>query len=362
MKKLKKLTVSAAALGMVVLSLFGCGKREEQQNNTKDYVWVSEYADFNVEKCDWIDNVVSLGDECFFSTSFYDEEKEASVTNLYKYDLLENKAEKLNFGMEENSSIYGMAVNADGNLAMLINQYEYIKDDEGNVTDVNSKIQLGIVSPSEGAMIDSNEITEVLGVSQDTYIQSFCVDAQGNLYFADGDSKIYVLNADMQKICEITLDGWINDMVASKEGDVYIAAYGNEGMELRKVDIAAKKTGEPVGGLMEGYGNFSFHTGINQSLLISSNKSVLTFDIPSQTQEELFKWIDVDINSEDVNQAGELSDGRIWAIIREYDKDYNASYQLAYLTKKDASEVAARQEIVFGAMWMDSDVKRNIIK
>ena len=362
MKKMKKFIAAAIVLGTMMMLLFGCGKGEDTQNETKGYVWVSEYADFNVEKCDWLDKVVSLGDECFFSTSYYDEEKEQSVTTLYKYNLLENKAEKLNFGMEENSSVYGMAVNADGNLAILINQYEYIEDEEGNVTDVNSKMQLCTISPSDGSVIDSMEITEVLGVSQETYIQYFCVDGQGNLFFADGDSKIYVLNKDMQKICEISIDGWINDMVASKEGDVYVASYGNEGMELKKIDVAAKKIGESVQGLSEGYGNFSFHTGVDKSLLVSSSDGISTFDIQSQTKEELFKWLDVDINSDDVSQAGELSDGRIWAIIREYDRDYNNTYQLVYLSKKDASEVTARQEIVFGAMWIDSDIKRNIIK
>ena len=320
MKKMKKFIAAAIVLETMMMLLFGCGKGEDTQNETKGYVWVSEYADFNVEKCDWLDKVVSLGDECFFSTSYYDEEKEQSVTTLYKYNLLENKAEKLNFGMEENSSVYGMAVNADGNLAILINQYEYIEDEEGNVTDVNSKMQLCTISPSDGSVIDSMEITEVLGVSQETYIQYFCVDGQGNLFLADGDSKIYVLNKDMQKICEISIDGWINDMVASKEGDVYVASYGNEGMELKKIDVAAKKIGESVQGLSEGYGNFSFHTGVDKSLLVSSSDGISTFDIQSQTKEELFKWLDVDINSDDVSQAGELSDGRIWAIIREYDR------------------------------------------
>ncbi len=362
MKKMKKFIAAAIVLGTMMMLLFGCGKSEEQNDDKKGYVWVSEYADFNVEKCDWLDEIVSLGDECFFSTSFYDEEQEKSVTTLYKYNLLENKAEKLGFGMEENSSVYGMAVNTDGNLAMLINQYEYIEDEEGNVTDVNSKMQLCTISPSDGSVIDSKEITEALGIPQETYIQYFSIDAQGNFYLADGDGKIYILNKDMQKVCEIAVDGWINDMVASKEGDVYVASYGNEGMELKKIDVAAKKIGETVNGLGESYGNFSFHTGVDKSLLVSGSDGIATFDISSQTREELFKWLDVDINSDDVSQAGELSDGRIWAVIREYDKDYNSTYQLVYLSKKDASEVTARQEILYGAMWIDSDVKRNIIK
>ena len=33
-------------------------------------------------------------------------------------------------------------------------------------------------------------------------------------------------------------------MAASREGDVYVAVYGNNGMELRKVDLAAKASGE----------------------------------------------------------------------------------------------------------------------
>lgn len=361
MKKIRKIMTAAVAAGAAVMFLFGCGKHDgEQQGEAKGYAWVSEYADFNVGECDWIDNLISAGDECYFSTSVYDEEKEQSYTYVYKYNLLENKADKLNMELEENTSIYGMAVNGEGNLIMLVNRYEYIMDGE-EITDVESTIELRTISAGDGSTIDSREVSELLDMMQETYIQYFCVDAQENIYLADGDNMIYVLNKDFQKVCEISIDGWIYDMVASKEGDVYIASYGETGMELKEIDIAAKKTGAPVEGLGEGYGNYSFHPGLNTSFLISTSDRVSTFDISTGAKEDLFKWLDVDINADDISRVGELSDGRIWAVIREYDRDYNSTFQLVYLTRKDASEVAVREEIVFGAMWLDSDMKRNII-
>lgn len=361
MKKIKKIILAAIVAGAAVMLLFGCGKKEEQQSEAKGYVWVSEYADFNVEQCDWIDEIVSAGDECFFSTSLYDEEKEQSVTYLYKYNLLENTAEKLNMETEENTSIYGMAVNGEGNLTMLVNHYEYILDDSGEITDVESTMELRTVSTQDGSTIDAREISEVMDLPEEIYFQYFCVDAKDNIYLADSDSRIYVLNKDYQKVCEITIDNWISNMVTSREGDVYVASYGNEGMELKMVDIAAKKLGTPVEGLDEGYGNFSFRAGLDSSFLISTSNGVSTFDIQEKAYEELFKWLDVDVDANDISQSGELSDGRIWAIVREYDRDYNSTFQLIYLSQKDASQVPAKEEIVLGAMWIDSDTKKCII-
>ena len=189
------------------------------------------------------------------------------------------------------------------------------------------------------------------------------MDGQGNFYLDDGNNTIYVLDQDMNKICEIKADNWIRCMAASKEGDVYISTYGENGLEMRKVDIAAKKLGEPQTGLASGYGNQDFITGSTKSFLMDNRSQVSLYDLSTQTEEALFSWLDVDINSDNVSQRGELSDGRVWALTRDYGSEGadGPEFELILLSRKEASQVPQKEKIVYGAMWVDSNVKKAII-
>lgn len=360
MKKNLKPLLMAVLAGTLMLALSGCGKSDDTQNQIEGDVYVPEYAQLAIE-CDYIGKVAAEGDNVFLSTGIYDEESGQSIYSIYKYDMAENKADKLAFECNENTYIQGMAVNADGNLMLISNHDDYTMDENGDIIDAQSVIELNTISVDDGSVIDSKDITEIISGTDYAYVQYFGTDAQGNLYLCDGDSTIHVVSKDLQKICDITLDGWIYAMVTSKEGDVYVASYGENGMVLKKVDLAGKSLGEAISGVCEGYGNFSFYTGLEKSLLVNSSNQVSTFDLQSQTSEALFNWLDVDINSEDIAYTGELSDGRIWAISREYSSEGETSYELIFLSRKNASEVAAKEEIIFGTLWLDTDLKKNII-
>lgn len=361
MRKNVKLLISAVLMGTLFLGLFGCGKKEEEETRVQGEVYVPEYAQLDFEN-DYINETVISGDTAFFNASNYYDETGSGGNFIYKYNLLENKAEKLAYEIDENSYINGMAIDGDGNLALIENRYDYTMDENGEITDETNTMELRIVSAEDGSVINSADIMELFADNENIYIQSFTMDGQGNFYlWVSEDSTVYVINKEFQKVCDIPVEGWINSMVTSKEGDVYVSIYGETGLEIRKIDISAKKLGEPVSGLGEGYGNYSFYTGTNESILVRNNDQISSFDLQSGTLTELFRWLDVDVNADDVDCMGELSDGRIWALTREWLSDGNTTYELIFLSKKDASEVAEKEEIVFGTLWLDSDLKKNII-
>ncbi len=356
MKKNIRVLLSMALVVILMAALFGCGKDEETQEKVEGEVYVPEYAQLAVEG-DYISETVAAGDVAYFYTVSYDEETGQSENIIYKYDLLENKADKLPFEVEENSSAYDMAMDVDGNLVFIMNYY----DESGDVTGGEDTIELRTISADDGSVINSQVITELLSGTENMYVQQFAIDAQGNIYLYDSESTIHVVNKDFQKVCDITTEGWINDIVKSKEGDIYISTYGETGLELRKVDIAGKKLGEAITGPGDEYGNSHYYTGLNSSLFVSNNDQVFSFDIQTGVSEKLFKWLDVDVNGDNIDTTGELSDGRIWAVTRDYNSEGEPSYELIFLTRKNASEVAAKEEIIFGTMWLDSDLRKNII-
>lgn len=359
MKKNRRITLTAVLLGILFTVLAGCGKsggeNQEGEGGVKEgSIYVPEYAQLNFT-CDYLNSAVVAGNIAYISASTWNGDAGSSST-VYRYDLTENKAQKL-FEPGENENIYGMNVNEDGSLTLIGGNDNYVFDENGEVVDSDSKITIYRISGEDGTVMEEKDITEIFHESEYIYIQRMCGDAQGNLYLSDGNNMIYVLDKSYQMLCEIDIaDQWISSMAASKEGEIYVSADG----KLKKIDLAGKKMGEAVQNIEIGWGD-TLYTGLSTSFFVSSNNQVSVLDLSAGTKETLFNWIDVDVNADDIQYVGELSDGRIWAITREYKEEGGADYELIYLSKKDRSEVAAKDEIVFGTMWMDSDIRKQII-
>ena len=202
---------------------------------------------------------------------------------------------------------------------MIISRTSYELDENGEPINYSSSLELRVISSKDGSVKNSQDITGIFG-EEDPYIQYLSMDGKGNYYLYGGDQTIFVISQELQKIAEIKTGDWINGMVASKEGDIYVNIYGEKGPELRKVDLASKSIGESLEGLGGGYGNAEYYTGVSKSIMFSGEKVAL-YDIASKTQEDIFSWLDVDVNSNYIRGAGELSDGRIWAAYQDYETE-----------------------------------------
>ena len=141
---------------------------------------------------------------------------------LYKYNMIDKQMQEISIDLDTDSSISSMTVAPDGKLMILINRYTYEQDEEGNVTNAESAIELWDVSPEDGSVGEKKDITKLAGDSEYAYIQYFCVDGQGNIYVSDGDNGIHVVKQDLSPVCDIKLDNWIQGMIPSKEGDIYM--------------------------------------------------------------------------------------------------------------------------------------------
>lgn len=362
-KGIFKVMIMTAVTVCLMAALTGCGKGGGEQTDNKDgFVYVPEYKEFAV-KMRYLNEIAASGDKAYAVAMVQDEGEEEDTyrTAFYEYDLLENTAREISaVNLNDDVNVNSLLVSADGNLVMAVNQYEYEEDDNGEVTDVNMTMELRRISPEDGTVINSQDLANVITNIENSYIQNMCEDGQGNIYLCDGEQGIHVVDRDFKKLCDINTDGWIDSMSASKEGDVYISTYGETGMVLKKVDLAAKKLGEPVEGIEGGSGNVNFYPSSNKSLMQSNANKLLLVDLETKTSEELFDWLDVDIDGNNIDIVGELSDGRLWTISREY-SEAGDKYELVYISRKKASEVPQKEELIYGALWIDSLTRRAII-
>lgn len=363
-KRIKRNKFVAAVLVfvMMALTLAGCRKSDgNSDNDTKDgFVYVPEYIqiDFGLNSENMnVSDTAAVSDSLYLVVSSWGEET-GSEYGLYKYNFADGKTERLPLDMGENDYLGRLTATPDGNLAAIVNKSTYETDENGEITDYSSIMELRKIAATDGSVISSQEITSLFN-EEDPYIQQFAVDGKGNFYFYGNDQNIYVTDSNLQKICDINIGDWINSMTVSKEGDIYISTWGETGLEVKKVDLNSKGLGEKLEGISAGYGNDNYYTGVSKSILISGEEVAL-YDVASATKEKLFSWLDVDVNSNYINNVGELSDGRLWAVYQDYEAEGNQP-EIMVLKKVKASEAVQKEEITYGTVSLDWDMKRLII-
>lgn len=361
--KSNKYVALILAFVMITLTLAGCRKSDDNtEDGTKpEFVYVPEYIqiDFGLSGENMnISDTAATADSLYLIVSSWGEET-GSEYGLYKYNFTDGKTERLPLDMEENDYVSTMTAAPDGNLAAVISHNTYDMDENGEITNYSQTLELRVISAEDGSIINSQDITTLIG-EENPYIRQFVVDGKGNYYFYNSDQNITIVDSNLQKTGDINNDDWINDMVVSKEGDVYISAYGENGFELKKVDPDSKSVGEKLEGVKSGWGNQHYYSGISKSILISDDE-VSLYDIASDSDEKLFVWLDVDVNNNYINNLGELSDGRIWAVYQDYDAE-GGKPEILIVKKVSASEVTPKTEITYGTLALDWDIKRMIIE
>ncbi len=233
----------------------------------------------------------------------------------------------------------------------------------GEIVEYKSYIELWKISAADGSVISQTDIKPVFDDPDNAYVQNMAVDGKGIIYISDGNTSIYLLDKDGNKLGAISTDGnWVDALFSANEDGVYMKTWGETGPELKPVDPDTKSLGETVKSEnleQIGYNQYFYSDG-EKGILINDGIRMFRYQFASDTKEELFDWLDADINSDDVEAAGAMTDGRYFVVLHEYTEE-KTEYSLALLTKTPASELPEKEEITFGTMWLDQELRKNII-
>lgn len=229
-----------------------------------------------------------------------------------------------------------------------------------------NKYFLKKISPS-GEELLSVDITKQIEVNGWASVMDMAIDDQ-YVYILNGESSIVVFDKDGNSVASIKADSesnYIQGIAVSVEGKVVVSTYKSSADEfkaiLKEVDVANKKFGVEYENVPAPNGRYTILTGIDKGVIISAGNGVYQYDFDKQESTEILNWLDSDINSDSVSGFGILSDGRIVALTVDYSTEKSET-EFIYLTKKPASEVPQKQSITYGAVYVNSLVKREIIK
>lgn len=344
-RRLLALTLSI----VMALPLAACGDKEGAETTTaepaKEFTYVPEYIPFAGEESNY-GNITFLEDSLVYNEYIWNSETAESTQLVKKYMLADGTTTEIPLEMEENQNLSSMTVDGEKNFYFLLSSYSETTQTFLKKTD------------AQGNVLLEQEVTDLfMKDGEELWPQSMSVDKEGNLYVATNDG-VLLIDASGAGAGMITVDnGWLSFLVSGADGKVYMIYYDQSsargGMSLAEADFSGRKIGQKFENL-PGDGLRSICGGAEGTFLLNDGISVYKYDMTSQEAEELFTWLDSDINGDYVESMAMAEDGKVLAVIRDWGTNVT---ELAKLTKTKSSELPQKEQIVFGTLYTDQEVQ-----
>lgn len=331
-----------ALTAAMTVALAACGNTDTSGDNTKkEWIYVPEFISIDEEGVSYYEMQLAGDNLCYISWN-WDEETGENTQDICRYSLADRTLASvpISWPEEGNHNLNGYTIGEDGSLYGIVRSY----------SEDYSEVKQQIVRfDAEGKNIFLKDISDRLG--EDSWVQTIKTDGEGRLYLS-GNDQIWLFDGEGNYKNSISLaslgDVWINDIGCGKDGKVYVSYNDYSGASRDSVMAEIDFDGARLG---ENYENFpsngSFGPGIEKDFLVQDSKGIYEYDLKKQQKELVLEWLDSDINGNTVRTFGVLEDGRIVAVIEDWENDDNG---VALLTKKKADEVPQKETIVVATL------------
>ncbi len=357
-KKMKRIFAFMLAAVMTV-SLAACGSKAEQNSSSgdesgSDYVWVPSYENLDTDtENGYVTDISLIDGNMYYRKVSWDEETQTSTNFICKKALGQGASEEVLYSGTEEDSISHFTVLADGKIVLVLSSY--------NMEEEKNYWSLQIVD-TNGEKISSADITDAISSGDEwAYVDECISDAKGNIYLqSEGKVLVYDNNGGFLFAVEAK-ENWIQGIGLTKDGSVAVLQNSSNGMDLSIIDTDSKDYGATYQGIPDNMSGNGIAPGLKKDLLLNMSGGLIEYDFASQSYEELFTWLDCDINPDYVEYISTTEDGKILALIREWDSEEDG-YQLCTLTKTPKSEVPEKQIITLGTMYLSQGLQNAIVK
>lgn len=360
----KKILALAAALA---LSLAACGGQgtSEEPSEASGNVYVPEFVDLSSgeESLD-MSSPKLLGTELYYYSYYWDEETEVGGYKFYRRSVETNETVELplSFDLEEYDNYYPMGnviFDREGNLFCLIDAS--VSDEESYHEDYYL-----FKFDQEGNLLAKVDITEALSSGEDdsAYVQRAVVDSQGKIYAVlsgTGNSYVVAIDAEGNTLAKIDCNAdWVSSIGVTQDDTVLISRYSNtsSGMEVVEVDVAGKALGRVHSNMPSSYNSDSLNPTADGGLLVNDGSKLWKYDLETETSEEILTWTDCNINGNYISMIEIMEDGRI-AVLSENWSD--GTKEIAFLTQKDASQVAQKQILTIATLDSSQSLQEAVV-
>lgn len=256
-------------------------------------------------------------------------------------------------------NINRLSVDALGNIWTLENVYSYSDGESMELYFVRKLDSTG----AELSVIDATDLKDK--VDQDYfYISAFESDDEGNVYIAS-DMNIFVFDSQGAMKFELTVDNWVQSLVATKDGEVGVSTYGERGYEIWMIDSQKMDWGEKyeiksyASNTLRGTGEYDFY--------YYDQNNLYGYKLADGTEDKLVNWLDSDVNANyGLNSVVIDTDGSIMCMTsnESYSPDgeyLGRTYEMAKLVPTPASEVPVKTVLTLATYYLDWNLRAEIL-
>lgn len=349
-----------ALSAVMALLLASCGGKKEAESapvEQKEFVYVPEFINLGEDARFYSE--LAKGNSLYYMDGYYDEEAQTYLTIYKEYSLETKESRELPVRVAENSDVNQWTVDDNGNMYTVECTWGESAADGMSWENTQRLCKYD----AQGTVAFEKDITEILGSDEEnSWINYMLVDTQGRVYLAS-DNLIRLFDAQGEFQGEITHNaGWIEGFGSDSEGKVYISYYdsasANGGNVLTELDFEGKKLGQTYANFPSSHSSGALSAGLEKSFLVNDGSKVWEYDIASQSCEVLLDWLDCDINGTYVDYVGVMENGKLLAVIRDWN---TGKTEMAYLTKTASSELPQKERIVVGTMYMSQSLQETAV-
>lgn len=352
MQKLLVKILSVLGICLLGIGLCSCKGKETVEEN---YIYLAETEILPVKtggENSYVNNYFITDGKFIYNLVEYEMNNDTyevlSLKNtVYITDLVDGTEKS--FVMSElpkNSYLQEMYLRSDGNIGAILNTYdEKTYESTYAIVSFNDK----------GEMVGNVDITKALNEAGSTYIGTVVIDKDGNLYSAN--DSLLVLSPNGEMLLNLRSDTWFDSIFKLDDGSVYVATYNRESMneEVRLVDVKNKKLGDAIKLPMS---NCSYYSVGDGKIVLSSDTKTMLYDFNSGESEELWSWLDLDVEGSNISTLAKDKDKYV-VIYDDWSEADRVIYK-ATIRKEIETPENHKEVLTLGCLYSDYQISNAV--
>ena len=196
----------------------------------------------------------------------------------------------------------------------------------------------------------------------DWFWPSSLVCADGKVLLAGSDG-LRIFNADGSLVTKISTDGYIQGLVALRDGTVCMVYSDNMTNEtkLGAIDPGSGRVTQTWKCPRNAYGFLS--GGGDYDLYYQSGINIYGYRLDTESGEKLFDWLNVDVSQQNLSGYTVRPDGSFFALTNTWDaKGEKVTTEFVTLEKKSYADVPQKEALTLACQWADNAMQEAVIR
>ena len=171
-----------------------------------------------------------------------------------------------------------------------------------------------------GGLLSSEEASAKLKLDEEYYISHFYKDSEGNYLIGSWEQPLKIYSPDLVQTGEITGNNPFDGLCMTGSGKLVTSYWGNVGVDIAVVDVAAKKVGTPIS-TNKSSGSTRVWPGPGDTVLYVNGNELCSCDVVTGEIKVVMDVMDMDINADYLQRVYPMSDGSYIMSFYDYGAD-----------------------------------------